>query len=149
MNKNKKIIVAVLVSTLLSSIIIFIGLFSYNKNISVPKVENENITDNTILLANSIIKTDRLNEIVETKKINNYIRNYFSTYLFELNIFSIIRESFKYLDENKIQISNFTQKIEYNISDDRRKIYCRVFFIHKKNNNLFYKSDLKFYILSI
>lgn len=150
MNKNKKtLLIAILISIILGSLIIFIGLFTYNKNNDIPKVEDSSSSQNTIFLAKAIIKTNRLNEIVDTRKINNKLENYFSGLLFETNIFNIIRESFNFLEENKIKIANFNQKIEYKISEDQKYIYSNVFFINKNNSSIFYKSHLKFYIISI
>lgn len=150
MNKNKKtLLITILISIILGSLIIFIGLFTYNKNNDIPKVEDSSSSQNTIFLAKAIIKTNRLNEIVDTRKINNKLENYFSGLLFETNIFNIIRESFNFLEENKIKISNFNQKIEYKISEDQKYIYSNVFFINKNNSSIFYKSHLKFYIISI
>lgn len=150
MSKNKKtLLITILISIFLGSIIIFIGLFTYKKNEEIPQVDDSIISKNTILLAKSIIKTNRLNEIVDTRKINNKFENYFSNLLFEMNIFNIIRDSFNFVEENKIEISNFNQKIEYQISNDEKSIYSNVFFINKNNSSIFYKSHLKFYILTI
>lgn len=149
MSKNKKtLLITILISIILGSLIVFIGLFTHNKNNDIPKVEDSSISKNTILLANPILKTNRLSEIVDSRKINNKFENYFSSFLFEANIFNIIRESFNFIENDKLDISNFNQKIEYQISKDQKSIYSNIFFINKNNSNIFYKSYLKFYIIT-